>query len=191
MRFVVDQHPVGALGPSGAHPPLGITITIFTPSAAKISSKARVNLASRSRMKKQKEPVRSPRSMTRLRASSCACVPRDLDTLMVSILSIGLAAGEVMADRPAAEWPRPACARGEAGGGTGGTIAGVGKCFRERNSSCKVVAVEPNDSCLLMCGGVGRHLIEGISDGFVPGIFARHRHIIDEIAAVDSDAAIS
>ena len=34
-------------------------------------------------------------------------------------------------------------------------------------------------------------LIEGISDGFVPGIFARHRHIIDEIVAVDSDAAIS
>ena len=34
-------------------------------------------------------------------------------------------------------------------------------------------------------------LIEGISDGFVPGIFARHGHLIDEIVAVDSDAAIS
>jgi len=42
-----------------------------------------------------------------------------------------------------------------------------------------------------MCGEVGRHLIEGISDGFVPGIIARHGHIIDEIVAVDSDAAIS
>lgn len=77
------------------------------------------------------------------------------------------------------------------GVGTGGTIVGVGQCFRERNRSCMVVAVEPNESCLLMCGEVGRHLIEGISDGFVPGIFARHGHIIDEIAAVDSDAAIS
>jgi cysteine synthase A len=77
------------------------------------------------------------------------------------------------------------------GVGTGGTIVGVGQCFRERNRSCKVVAVEPNESCLLMCGEVGRHLIEGISDGFVPGIFARHRHMIDEIVAVDSDAAIS
>jgi cysteine synthase len=66
------------------------------------------------------------------------------------------------------------------GVGTGGTIVGVGQCFRERNSSCKLVAVEPNESCLLMCGEVGRHLIEGISDGFVPGIFARHGHIIDE-----------
>jgi cysteine synthase len=77
------------------------------------------------------------------------------------------------------------------GVGTGGTIVGVGQCFRERNPSCKVVAVEPNESCLLMCGEVGRHLIEGISDGFVPGIFARHAHIIDEIVAVDSDMAIS
>ena len=29
------------------------------------------------------------------------------------------------------------------------------------------------------------------SDGFVPGIFARHGHLIDEIVAVDSSAAIS
>ena len=77
------------------------------------------------------------------------------------------------------------------GVGTGGTIVGVGQCFRERNPSCRVVAVEPNESCTLMCGEVGRHLIEGISDGFVPGIFARHRHLIDEVVAVDSDAAIA
>jgi len=77
------------------------------------------------------------------------------------------------------------------GVGTGGTIVGVGQCFRARNPSCRVVAVEPDESCILMCGEVGRHLIEGISDGFVPGIFARHRHLIDEIVAVDSDTAIS
>jgi len=76
------------------------------------------------------------------------------------------------------------------GVGTGGTIVGVGQCFRERNPACRIVAVEPNESCTLMCGEVGRHLIEGIADGFVPGIFARHRHIIDEVVAVDSDAAI-
>ena len=77
------------------------------------------------------------------------------------------------------------------GVGTGGTIMGVGQCFRERNPACRVVAVEPNESCILMCGEVGRHLIEGISDGFVPGIFARHQHMIDEIVAVDSELAIS
>jgi cysteine synthase A len=77
------------------------------------------------------------------------------------------------------------------GVGTGGTIVGVGQCFRERNPACRVVAVEPNESCTLLCGEVGRHLIEGIADGFVPGIFARHQHLIDEIVAVDSDAAIA
>ena len=42
-----------------------------------------------------------------------------------------------------------------------------------------------------MCGEAGRHLIEGISDGFVPGIIARHRDDIDELVAVDSDEAIA
>jgi len=77
------------------------------------------------------------------------------------------------------------------GVGTGGTIVGVGQCFRERNPACRVVAVEPNESCILMCGEVGKHLIEGISDGFVPGIFARHKDMIDEIVPVDSELAIS
>src|SRR5690349_24592834 len=76
------------------------------------------------------------------------------------------------------------------GVGTGGTIVGVGQCFRERNPACRVVAVEPNESCTLMCGEVGRHLIEGISDGFVPGIIARHRDDIDALVAVDSEQAI-
>src|SRR5437762_2990066 len=77
------------------------------------------------------------------------------------------------------------------GVGTGGTIVGVGQCFRGRNPGCRVVAVEPNESCTLLCGQVGRHVIEGISDGFVPGIFARDQHLIDEVVAVDSDAAIA
>jgi cysteine synthase len=78
-----------------------------------------------------------------------------------------------------------------AGIGTGGTIIGVGQCFRERNPACRVVAVEPNESCTLMCGEVGCHLIEGISDGFVPDIFARHRHLVDEVVAVDSHEAVA
>ncbi len=77
------------------------------------------------------------------------------------------------------------------GVGTGGTIVGVGKAFREVNPACRVVAVEPNESCTLMCGEVGKHLIEGISDGFVPGIIERHRADIDTMVAVDSDEAIA
>ena len=53
------------------------------------------------------------------------------------------------------------------------------------------MAVEPNESCTLMCGEVGRHLIEGIADGFVPGIIARHRGEIDAIVPVESDEAIA
>jgi hypothetical protein len=45
------------------------------PSLAKISSKARVNLASRSRMKKRNEQIRLPRSMTRLRACCAVQAP--------------------------------------------------------------------------------------------------------------------
>lgn len=77
------------------------------------------------------------------------------------------------------------------GVGTGGTIIGVGQAFRAVNPTCRVIAVEPNESCTLMCGEVGRHLIEGIADGFVPGIVARHRGELDAMVAVDSDRAIA
>jgi cysteine synthase A len=77
------------------------------------------------------------------------------------------------------------------GVGTGGTIVGVGQAFRAVNPACRVVAVEPNESCTLMCGEVGRHLIEGIADGFVPGIIARHRGEIDAMVPVDSNLAIA
>jgi cysteine synthase A len=74
--------------------------------------------------------------------------------------------------------------------GTGGTIVGVGQCFRLANPRCWVAAVEPNESCTILCGEVGRHLIEGIADGFVPGIIARHRDIIDELCPIESDEAV-
>ncbi|HET6911234.1 MAG TPA: cysteine synthase family protein, partial [Mycobacteriales bacterium] len=77
------------------------------------------------------------------------------------------------------------------GVGTGGTVIGVGQAFRAANPDCRVVAVEPNESCTLMCGEVGVHLIDGISDGFVPGIIARHRAEIDELVPVDSELAIA
>jgi cysteine synthase len=77
------------------------------------------------------------------------------------------------------------------GVGTGGTIVGVGQAFRAVNPDCRVVAVEPNESCTLMCGEVGRHLIEGIADGFVPGIITRHRGEIDAMVPVDSTRAIA
>ena len=77
------------------------------------------------------------------------------------------------------------------GVGTGGTIVGVGRYFRSINSTCKVVAVEPNESCTIMCGEVGRHLMEGISDGFIPGILARNLDTVTELLPIDSEEAIA
>src|ERR1700750_1946308 len=42
------------------------------------------------------------------------------------------------------------------GVGTGGTIVGVGQCFRQRNPFCRIGAVQPNEACTLMGGEVWR-----------------------------------
>lgn len=77
------------------------------------------------------------------------------------------------------------------GVGTGGTVVGVGQAMRGQNPECHIAAVEPNESCTLGCGEVGKHLIEGIADGFVPGIYARHAGLVDETIAVGSDASVA
>ncbi len=76
------------------------------------------------------------------------------------------------------------------GVGTGGTLVGVGQAFREANPDVKLFAMEPSESKTLLCGEIGEHLIEGISDGFVPGIFERHESLVDNTLSVDSDEAV-
>ena len=76
------------------------------------------------------------------------------------------------------------------GVGTGGTLVGVGQAFREANPDVKLFAMEPDESSTILCGEVGEHLIEGISDGFVPGIFERHRKLVDDTLTVDSEEAV-
>lgn len=77
------------------------------------------------------------------------------------------------------------------GVGTGGTLIGVGQAFREVNPKALLVAVEPDESCTILCGETGRHLIEGISDGFIPGIYQRHGGMVDEVRPVGSEEAVS
>jgi cysteine synthase len=75
-----------------------------------------------------------------------------------------------------------------AGVGTGGTITGVGEFLKERNPSCRIVAVEPSASAILSGGPPGPHKIQGIGAGFVPEVL--NREVIDEIVPVDDEDAI-
>ena len=77
------------------------------------------------------------------------------------------------------------------GVGTGGTLVGIGQALKKwHNPDIKVIAMEPSESRTLECCIVCDHKIEGISDGFVPTIYERHKNEISEIIAVDSLVAI-
>jgi len=76
-----------------------------------------------------------------------------------------------------------------AGVGTGGTITGVGRVWRERRPSVRIVAVEPSDSPVLSGGDPGSHEIKGIGAGFVPDNL--DTSVIDEVVAVGNDEAFS
>lgn len=75
-----------------------------------------------------------------------------------------------------------------AGVGTGGTITGVGQVLKEAIPGLKVVAVEPAGSPVLSGGRPGRHGIQGIGAGFVPGVL--DRRVIDRVISVTDTNAI-
>ncbi|MHB8449561.1 MAG: PLP-dependent cysteine synthase family protein [Mycobacteriales bacterium] len=77
------------------------------------------------------------------------------------------------------------------GVGTGGTLVGLTSAFRKVNPDLLAVAVEPRESCTLGCGEVCQHVIEGIADGFVPGIFTANRHLVDRILSVSGREALA
>ena len=74
-----------------------------------------------------------------------------------------------------------------AGVGTGGTVTGVGRYLKEKNSGVQIVAVEPAASPLLSGGQAGSHGLQGIGANFVPQNF--DRAVADEVFPVwDKDA---
>ncbi|MCE5325764.1 MAG: cysteine synthase A [Planctomycetaceae bacterium] len=82
-----------------------------------------------------------------------------------------------------------------AGVGTGGTLTGVAEVLKSRRPSVQIVAVEPAQSAVLTQARKGEvlkpgpHKIQGIGAGFVPGVL--NMDLVDEIMAVDHDAAIA
>lgn len=77
------------------------------------------------------------------------------------------------------------------GVGTGGTLIGVAQGLRQwHNPDLKVFAMEPTESRTLECCMVADHKIEGISDGFIPTIYERHKDEITGIINVRGPLAV-
>lgn len=71
-----------------------------------------------------------------------------------------------------------------AGVGTGGTIMGLSKAFKDANPNCKAFPLEPLNSPTLSTGyKTGNHRIQGISDEFIPSIVNLDE--LDDVVSVD------
>jgi cysteine synthase A len=76
-----------------------------------------------------------------------------------------------------------------AGVGTGGTITGVSKYFKEvRGKKIQSIAVEPSGSPVLSGGPRGKHKIQGIGAGFVPEIL--DMKLVDEVMQITDEEAL-
>lgn len=75
-----------------------------------------------------------------------------------------------------------------AGVGTGGTVTGVGKRLKEKDSNIKVYAIQPAESPLLSGGEASSHKIQGIGGNFVPKNL--DFDVVDGIISVAGDDAI-
>ncbi|ADY73584.1 cysteine synthase A [Desulfurobacterium thermolithotrophum DSM 11699] len=74
-----------------------------------------------------------------------------------------------------------------AGVGTGGTLTGIGKRFKEVNPECLLVAVEPDTSAVISGKPAGVHKIQGIGAGFIPKVL--DVELIDKVETVSFEEA--
>lgn len=75
-----------------------------------------------------------------------------------------------------------------AGVGTGGTLSGTGKKLKEKKTSVKVIAVEPDTSAVISGEKPGPHKIQGIGAGFIPNIL--NTGIIDSVIRIKNEDAM-
>ena len=71
--------------------------------------------------------------------------------------------------------------------GTGGTISGCARYFKEKSSDINVVAVEPDASPLISKGHAGPHGIQGIGANFIPDLY--ERELVDSVVTVKDEEA--
>jgi cysteine synthase A len=76
-----------------------------------------------------------------------------------------------------------------AGGGTWGTLMGVGEALREVYPEVKIIGVEPAESAVVSGGKPGSHLIQGIGPGFIPSLL--NMDLVDEMVQVKSSDAVA
>ena len=75
------------------------------------------------------------------------------------------------------------------GFGTGGTLSGIGKAFKERYPACRIICAEPDMAAILAGKPIGHHVQMGIGDGFIPPNL--NTDLIDETFEVSDAEAIS
>ena len=68
--------------------------------------------------------------------------------------------------------------------GTGGTITGIAKYLKEKNSNIKIIGIEPEESPLITQGKSGIHGIQGIGANFIPNIL--DLEVIDKVITVST-----
>ena len=72
-----------------------------------------------------------------------------------------------------------------AGVGTGGTITGTSRFLKTKNPAIQSIAVEPDTSAVISGQDPGKHQIQGIGAGFIPGNL--DTTVIDETITVTSE----
>ncbi len=71
--------------------------------------------------------------------------------------------------------------------GTGGTLTGIARYFKERNPNIRCIGLEPSTSPFISKGHGGSHKIQGIGAGFKPGVL--DLSYVDEVQTITNEVA--